>query len=113
MTAYQIKVKTAHEEITRDYTNLDEVWNVLDSLSMHSHSNLLPIADNPIIWVATKDIINITLTGVDAATLKRYRYEQAAAEQLEKSRAYEAQYGNQIGAASNSALIGGMNRGIL
>lgn len=109
---YAINVKTIHQEITRQYSSLDEIWRVVDAVKS-SHMPLLPIVDEPIVVINVRDIISITISGTSAAELVEYR----KAKQLKEHEARQQQYMNMTQCESlgvaQAGLIGTYGSGII
>lgn len=105
---YKVSITTATDTLTQDFTNLDDVYQVINSLgSFYGDNQLVPISNEPFVAVKFKDITKLVVTGVSRTQLLKYAQSKREQEQAEKMAAYQAQYAQQGNAMPLGGAIAG------
>lgn len=106
---YKVSITTATDTHTQDFTNLDDVYQVINSLgSFYGDNQLVPISNEPFVAVKFKDITKLVVTGVSRTQLLKYAQSKREQEQAEKMAAYQAQMASGAAIAGNANLAQGL-----
>ena len=89
---YKISITTGAETISQDFTNLDEVYQVINALgNFYGENQFVPISNEPFVAVKYKDITKLVVTGVSRSQLLKYAQAKREQEQAEKMAADQSQ----------------------